>query len=153
MIRIDHISFKKIKFIQPAKRICKLSTVIRVSVYTNKFYSFDHQVVVCNLYPFAKTVAKDGVSMSQAVEEIDIGGVALLRAAAKNFARVTVLCDPADYSTVLAQLKDEQNYGENERLVSWNITLKLDFSSAVLFPHENSFKLKKILFNSSISIT
>ncbi|KAA0203442.1 hypothetical protein HAZT_HAZT010524 [Hyalella azteca] len=72
-------------------------------------------VVVCNLYPFAKTVAKDGVSMSEAVEEIDIGGVALLRAAAKNFSRVTVLCDPADYSTALAKLKDEKDYGENER--------------------------------------
>ena len=54
-------------------------------------------LVVCNLYPFNQTVSRPGVTMVEAVEQIDIGGVTLLRAAAKNFARVTVLCDPADY--------------------------------------------------------
>ena len=58
-------------------------------------------LVVCNLYPFAATVAKPGVTEPEAVEEIDIGGVTLLRAAAKNFESVTVVCDPADYAEVL----------------------------------------------------
>ena len=48
-------------------------------------------LVVCNLYPFAATVAKPGVTESEAVEEIDIGGVTLLRAAAENFESVTVV--------------------------------------------------------------
>lgn len=62
-------------------------------------------LVVCNLYPFAATVARPGVTAQQAVEEIDIGGVTLLRAAAKNFESVAVVCDPADYGEVLAALQ------------------------------------------------
>lgn len=61
-------------------------------------------LVVCNLYPFSETIAKPGVTLAEAIEQIDIGGVTLLRAAAKNFARVTILCDPADYNLVLADL-------------------------------------------------
>ncbi len=61
-------------------------------------------LVVCNLYPFQQTVAKPDVTLADAVEQIDIGGVTLLRAAAKNFARVTVVCDPADYDSVAAGL-------------------------------------------------
>lgn len=61
-------------------------------------------LVVCNLYPFSDTVAQPDVTLADAVEQIDIGGVTLLRAAAKNFDRVTVVCNPADYETVLAQL-------------------------------------------------
>ncbi|PRT53736.1 Bifunctional purine biosynthesis protein ADE17 [Wickerhamiella sorbophila] len=60
--------------------------------------------VVCNLYPFKETVAKVNVTIEEAVEEIDIGGVTLLRAAAKNHARVTILSDPADYHLFLAEL-------------------------------------------------
>ncbi len=62
-------------------------------------------LVVCNLYPFAATVARPGVAAQEAVEEIDIGGVTLLRAAAKNFESVAVVCDPADYGEVLAALQ------------------------------------------------
>ncbi|MBN1316944.1 MAG: bifunctional phosphoribosylaminoimidazolecarboxamide formyltransferase/IMP cyclohydrolase [Anaerolineales bacterium] len=54
-------------------------------------------LVVVNLYPFEAVVAQKDVSLAKAIEHIDIGGVALLRAAAKNFKRVTVLSDPADY--------------------------------------------------------
>lgn len=63
--------------------------------------------VVCNLYPFKETVAKVGVTVAEAVEEIDIGGVTLLRAAAKNHARVTILSDPQDYSTFLSELTQD----------------------------------------------
>ncbi|MGC8780963.1 MAG: bifunctional phosphoribosylaminoimidazolecarboxamide formyltransferase/IMP cyclohydrolase, partial [Anaerolineae bacterium] len=62
-------------------------------------------LVACNLYPFAATVARPDVTETEAVEEIDIGGVTLLRAAAKNFASVYVVCDPADYAAVLALLR------------------------------------------------
>ncbi|CAG7851555.1 Bifunctional purine biosynthesis protein ade10 Includes: RecName: Full=Phosphoribosylaminoimidazolecarboxamide formyltransferase; AltName: Full=5-aminoimidazole-4-carboxamide ribonucleotide formyltransferase; AltName: Full=AICAR transformylase; Includes: RecName: Full=IMP cyclohydrolase; AltName: Full=ATIC; AltName: Full=IMP synthase; AltName: Full=Inosinicase [Serendipita indica DSM 11827] len=51
-------------------------------------------IVVCNLYPFTETISKEGCTLADAVEEIDIGGVTLLRAAAKNHARVSVLSDP-----------------------------------------------------------
>jgi phosphoribosylaminoimidazolecarboxamide formyltransferase / IMP cyclohydrolase len=61
--------------------------------------------VVCNLYPFKETVAKINVTIPDAVEEIDIGGVTLLRAAAKNHARVTILSDPNDYHGFLQELE------------------------------------------------
>ncbi|KAL9102433.1 MAG: hypothetical protein Q9163_002425 [Psora crenata] len=60
--------------------------------------------VVCNLYPFKDTVAKINVTIAEAVEEIDIGGVTLIRAAAKNHERVCVLSDPADYAGFLQEL-------------------------------------------------
>lgn len=68
-------------------------------------------VVVCNLYPFVETVSKPEVTIADAVENIDIGGVTLLRAAAKNHDRVTVVCDPNDYDSVINELntsKDRQ---------------------------------------------
>ncbi len=71
-------------------------------------------MVVCNLYPFQQTVADPDVSLNEAVEKIDIGGVALLRAAAKNFARVTVICDPADYAAVADELR-QNNFVSSER--------------------------------------
>lgn len=62
--------------------------------------------VVCNLYPFKDTVAKPNVTIPEAVEEIDIGGVTLLRAAAKNHTRVTILSDPQDYPSFLSELEN-----------------------------------------------
>jgi phosphoribosylaminoimidazolecarboxamide formyltransferase/IMP cyclohydrolase len=62
-------------------------------------------LVVVNLYPFEKTAADPNASLEEVIEQIDIGGVALLRAAAKNFAHLTVVCDPADYATVLAEVE------------------------------------------------
>ncbi|QLL30531.1 hypothetical protein HG536_0A03490 [Torulaspora globosa] len=71
--------------------------------------------VVCNLYPFKETVAKVGVTVAEAVEEIDIGGVTLLRAAAKNHARVTILSDPLDYSTFLSELSQDGEISQELR--------------------------------------
>ncbi len=62
-------------------------------------------LVVVNLYPFAQTIAKEGVTVAQAVEMIDIGGPTMLRAAAKNHERVTVVCDPADYPGLMERLE------------------------------------------------
>ena len=64
-------------------------------------------LVVCNLYPFEETINQPDVTVEMAVEQIDIGGVTLLRAAAKNFARVLVVCDPADYEQVLTALRED----------------------------------------------
>ena len=61
-------------------------------------------LVVVNLYPFRETAARAGVSPEEVVENIDIGGPSMLRSAAKNFASVTVVVDPADYARVLAAL-------------------------------------------------
>jgi phosphoribosylaminoimidazolecarboxamide formyltransferase/IMP cyclohydrolase len=62
-------------------------------------------LVAVNLYPFEQTIAKPGVTLADAIENIDIGGVTLIRAAAKNHERVTLACDPADYPAVLAELQ------------------------------------------------
>lgn len=62
-------------------------------------------MVVVNLYPFEQTVAKPGVSFEEAIENIDIGGPAMVRAAAKNHRYVTVITDPADYPAVTEELK------------------------------------------------
>ena len=61
-------------------------------------------LLVVNLYPFAATIARPNCTYAEAIENIDVGGPAMLRAAAKNHADVTVLVDPADYATVLAEL-------------------------------------------------
>src|SRR5512144_2643992 len=62
-------------------------------------------LVVVNLYPFAQTVAKPGVTFEEAIENIDIGGPSMLRSAAKNHESVTVIIDPADYGVVADQIQ------------------------------------------------
>ena len=62
-------------------------------------------LVAVNLYPFERTAAQPGTTLGTALEQIDIGGPALLRAAAKNFASVLTLCDPADYAEALEALR------------------------------------------------
>ena len=63
-------------------------------------------MVVVNLYPFEATVAKEGCTLEDAIENIDIGGPTLVRAAAKNYRHVTVVVDPADYPRLAEELKD-----------------------------------------------
>jgi phosphoribosylaminoimidazolecarboxamide formyltransferase/IMP cyclohydrolase len=63
------------------------------------------ELVVVNLYPFAKTVSREGVTIQEAIEQIDIGGPTLLRAAAKNHAYVAVVCQPTQYGGVLEQVR------------------------------------------------
>jgi len=71
-----------------------------------KLPQFD--LVVCNLYPFEATLEKPGVTEAEAVEQIDIGGPCMIRAAAKNFEGVAVVIEPEQYSTVLGWLKSQQ---------------------------------------------
>ena len=63
-------------------------------------------LVVVNLYPFEKTVARDGVSLEEAIENIDIGGPAMIRSASKNWRDVAVVTDPALYSEVISEMRD-----------------------------------------------
>jgi phosphoribosylaminoimidazolecarboxamide formyltransferase/IMP cyclohydrolase len=75
-------------------------------------------VVAANLYPFAETVARQGVSLADALEQIDIGGPAMIRAAAKNFPGVVVLTDPADYTSALNELRYGRLSAERRRALA-----------------------------------
>ena len=74
-------------------------------------------LVCVNLYPFAATIAKEGVTMEEAVENIDIGGPSMLRSAAKNWKDVTVVCDPVDYGRVIDEISHEGNTKPETRLM------------------------------------
>lgn len=69
-------------------------------------------MVVCNLYPFKQTILKEGVSHEEIIENIDIGGPTMIRAAAKNYKFVTVITDPEDYQTVVEELKTQGDTSE-----------------------------------------
>lgn len=72
-------------------------------------------LVVSNLYPFLSVVRESGARMAQALENIDIGGHTLLRAAAKNFTHVLPVCDPADYDAVLNELRRDEGVNPDSR--------------------------------------
>lgn len=72
-------------------------------------------MVVVNLYPFAATVAKPGVTLEDAVENIDIGGPSMVRSAAKNFAAVAIVVDPKDYAVVLDEIRESGGVSEATR--------------------------------------
>lgn len=96
-------------------------------------------IVVCNLYQFEKTVAKHNVTIAQAVEEVDIGGVTLLRAAAKNHERVTILSDPADYSQIIQEIETtfaqsgavSISEGTRQKLALKAFTMTADYDTAI----------------------
>ena len=73
-------------------------------------------MVCVNLYPFRQTIAKPDVTMEDAIENIDIGGPSMLRSAAKNYKDVTVVCDPADYVTIIEEIKEGGNTTVGTRL-------------------------------------
>jgi phosphoribosylaminoimidazolecarboxamide formyltransferase / IMP cyclohydrolase len=72
-------------------------------------------IVVVNLYPFVETIRRGGTSLPDALEQIDIGGPTLLRAAAKNFADVLPICDPRDYGTLLEALAEPGGVNQDIR--------------------------------------
>ncbi len=89
-------------------------------------------LLVVNLYPFRETVAADGVTLEEALEQIDIGGVALLRAAAKNFAHVLPLVDPADYQAALEGLRaDHIDQGLRRRLAARTFAHTAAYDAAI----------------------
>ena len=80
-------------------------------------------MVVVNLYQFEKTVAKAGVTLEEAIENIDIGGPSMLRSSAKNFKDVTVIVDPVDYDSVLKEMEDSG--GENTLKTRFRLAKKV----------------------------
>ncbi|GAB4443102.1 MAG: bifunctional phosphoribosylaminoimidazolecarboxamide formyltransferase/IMP cyclohydrolase [Anaerolineae bacterium] len=90
-------------------------------------------LVACNLRPFRETIAMPGVSLDTALAQIDVGGVALLRAAARNFARVIVLCDPEDYRHTLAVLRagGQLDLDARRRLAAKAFALTRDYDTAI----------------------
>ena len=86
-------------------------------------------LVVVNLYPFARTVAREGVTLQEAIEQIDIGGPTLIRAAAKNFQHVTVLVDPSDYSEVVAEMRGDDI--QTRETTRWRLARKAFQHTAV----------------------
>jgi phosphoribosylaminoimidazolecarboxamide formyltransferase / IMP cyclohydrolase len=91
-------------------------------------------LLVVNLYPFAATIAKPGVSYDDAIENIDVGGPAMLRGAAKNHADVTVVVDPADYAELLLALdqgKGATSFGFRARLAAKTFAHTASYDSLV----------------------
>lgn len=80
-------------------------------------------MVVVNLYAFEKTVEKPGCTLQEAIENIDIGGPTLLRAAAKNYPFVTVITDPNDYDLILREMK--QSGGSVSAATNFNLAKKV----------------------------
>lgn len=89
-------------------------------------------LVAVNLYPFEETIAKPDVTLSEAVEQIDIGGVALIRAAAKNNDRVTLACDPQDYPLILRAIKNNtQDLNLRSKLALKGFRLTAHYDQAI----------------------
>lgn len=87
-------------------------------------------MIVCNLYPFAETIAKDGVTLEEAIENIDIGGPTMIRSAAKNNKDVAVVVNPDDYGFITSKLKD------NNCILDQETTLKLAYKA---FHHTSQY--------------
>jgi phosphoribosylaminoimidazolecarboxamide formyltransferase/IMP cyclohydrolase len=100
-------------------------------------------IVICNLYPFEEVVSREDVTREDAIENIDIGGVTLLRAAAKNFERVIVLYDPKDYTLLQQKLKTD-GLSDYERLSlarkAFSYTCKYDSAIFTYFSQLSSEK-------------
>jgi len=114
-------------------------------------------LVVVNLYAFEDTVAREGVLLEEAVENIDIGGPSMLRSAAKNFEAVTVVTDPVDYSGIVDEMRASGglvSYGTRKRLATDVFRITSAYDSAIWrylsgygsepFPEEVRFRLDKI---------
>jgi phosphoribosylaminoimidazolecarboxamide formyltransferase / IMP cyclohydrolase len=108
-------------------------------------------LVIVNLYPFVETIAREGVSLEEALENIDIGGPTLIRSAAKNFLSVLVIVDPSDYDPILLKLRQGNlDTEERKRLaqkafqhVSLYDTAISQYLNEELFPEEMTIAVKK----------
>ena len=114
-------------------------------------------LLVCNLYPFEKTIHKPKVTMEEVIENIDIGGPTLIRAAAKNYKDVIVVTNSNQYNKVINSLKEkgELSIGEKEKLALAAFTHTAQYDSIIssylrnkwtdeLLPNNNSIALRKI---------
>ncbi|CAD5218231.1 unnamed protein product [Bursaphelenchus okinawaensis] len=113
----------RVKTLHPAVHAGILARDTASDVADLKANNFNYcQVVVCNLYPFDATIKKENCTLADAIENIDIGGVTLLRAAGKNHERVTVLTDPADYGKFIEEFKS--NNGKVSKETREKLALK-----------------------------
>lgn len=106
-------------------------------------------LVVVNLYPFSATAAKQGVTPEELIENIDIGGPAMIRSAAKNFQSVGVVTDPADYATVLAELRDKRELTLATRLA----LARKAYARTARYDGEIATELERLAANGSVSIS
>jgi phosphoribosylaminoimidazolecarboxamide formyltransferase / IMP cyclohydrolase len=124
----------RVKTLHPAIHAAILARDSQEDMETLRRYNYAPiDIIVCNLYPFQETVAQQGISLAEAIEQIDIGGVTLVRAGAKNFARVAVVTDPADYPVVLAELRASGHVSETLRrhLAVKAFQLTRDYDTAI----------------------
>jgi phosphoribosylaminoimidazolecarboxamide formyltransferase / IMP cyclohydrolase len=108
-------------------------------------------LVVVNLYPFEATIAKRGVTLGEAIENIDIGGPSMIRSAAKNYESVTVVVDPADYDAVLENMRD--NKGETTLKLRERLAIKAFARTANYDRAISSFLNKEQATDASFSLT
>ena len=108
-------------------------------------------LVVVNLYPFEATIAKPGVKLAEAIENIDIGGPSMIRSAAKNYESVTVVVDPADYDAVLENIRD--NEGETTLRLRERLAIKAFGRTAEYDRAISSFLNKEQTTDASFSVS
>src|SRR5213078_4790432 len=108
-------------------------------------------LVVVNLYPFEATIAKRGVTLGEAIENIDIGGPSMIRSAAKNYESVTVVVDLADYDAVLENMRD--NKGETTLKLRERLAIKAFARTAEYDRTISSFLNKEQATDASFSLT
>lgn len=109
-------------------------------------------LICVNLYPFKETIQKDGVTDAEAIEQIDIGGPSMLRAAAKNYHDVTVITDQADYATFLQHFDDEQLTDDFRRELAAKVfretaaydALIADYMTTEEFPEKLTLTYEKV---------
>ena len=105
-------------------------------------------LVICNLYPFKEIISKEDFIHEEAIENIDIGGVSMIRAAAKNYSDVLVITDPSDYDLVLNKIIDS-SISENERSgfakKAFNYTADYDFQIAKYFEPSEKNSVESLL--------
>jgi len=110
-------------------------------------------LVVANLYPFKQTIAQTGVVLEEAIEKIDIGGPAMVRAAAKNYQHVAVIIDPKDYSQVLHEIEAQGGISTKTRLrlAKKAFTHTADYDAAIAAYLEHLAGTEQVSSNNNIS--
>lgn len=105
-------------------------------------------LVVVNLYPFSATAAKPGVTAEELIENIDIGGPAMVRSAAKNFQSVGVVTDPADYATIASELRSKGELSSGTRLA----LARKAYARTARYDGEIATELERLAANGSVSL-
>jgi phosphoribosylaminoimidazolecarboxamide formyltransferase / IMP cyclohydrolase len=105
-------------------------------------------LVVVNLYPFSATAAKPGVSPEELIENIDIGGPAMVRSAAKNFQSVGVITDPADYAAIAAELREKRELSLRTRLA----LARKAYARTARYDGEIATELERLAADGSVTI-